>query len=191
MIERFASAYFADLKRAVDAIPLDTLQDVYDRILGTAAAGGRIFVLGNGGSAATASHFAADLNRESVPGTGKPFKVLCPCDSLPAILATANDRSYAEIFVEPLKNFLEPGDLVLALSSSGNSENVLRAVAFARERGAATVGLTGLPGGKLAERADLALIAPAADCQKAEDIHLILLHVILRAFKAEAARRRA
>jgi len=186
MIKPFAADYLADLKRAIEALPLDKLEAVYSRILEAARAGRQIFIMGNGGSGATASHFAADLNLKAGLRSRNPFRAICLNDSLPAILAIANDHSFAEIFVRPLKRFLRKGDLVIGLSSSGNSENVLRAIACANRAGAGTVGLTGFDGGKLARRARLVLVVPADDCQKVEDLHLVLLHVILQKLKAEA-----
>lgn len=141
--------------------------------------GASIYVFGNGGSGTAASHFAADVNKGVSYGKKKRYKVICLNDNMATISAYANDVSYDDAFVESLKNFLTPGDLVLAISGSGNSENVLRAIRYAGEVGAATFGLTG-SGGKLSALAQASLVVPSKDMQTIEDIHLHLLHCAMR-----------
>ncbi len=144
--------------------------------------GRHVFVFGNGGSGSTASHFACDINKGVSYGHDKRFKVICLNDNIPTMLAYANDASYDDIFVEQLKNFLEPGDLVFGISGGGNSENVLRAVRYAREKEAVTLGFTGYDGGKLGREAGVTINIASDDMQKIEDIHLILTHMIMQAF---------
>jgi D-sedoheptulose 7-phosphate isomerase len=136
----------------------------------------QVFLMGNGGSGATASHIACDLNKGVSFGLQKRFRVTCLNDNVPILMAYANDVSYEDVFVEPLKNFLRPGDLVIGISGSGNSPNVLKAIAYAKDQGAHTVGLSGFNGGRLANLAHTSLVVPVNDMQKAEDGHLILLH---------------
>ncbi|MEW6602436.1 MAG: SIS domain-containing protein, partial [Nitrospirota bacterium] len=95
-------------------------------------------------------------------------------------LAYANDLSYNKVFVEQLKNFLQPGDVVIGISGSGNSENVLQAISYAKEKGALTIGLTGFDGGKLARLADVPLVASVNDMQKVEDVHMIAVHMLMQ-----------
>jgi len=151
------------------------------RLLESAYHGNRqVFVFGNGGSGSTASHFACDLNKGVSYGLEKRFRVICLNDQLPTLTAYANDVCYEDVFVESLKNFLLPGDLVIGISGSGNSANVLKAIEYAHTHGGHTVGLSGYSGGKLAKLAGTSLLAPVDDMQKAEDVHFILLHVIMQ-----------
>ena len=139
----------------------------------------RIFFLGNGGSAATASHFANDI-AIGTRSPEKPFRAISLTDNVAAITAIANDDGYAEIFVQQLRTLLAPGDVVVAISASGNSENVIRAVEYANGRGATTVGLTGFDGGRLAKIVSLGVHIPTnpGEYGPAEDGHMILDHLI-------------
>ncbi len=139
-----------------------------------------IFIFGNGGSGSTASHMAGDFNKGCSYKKRKRFKVICLNDNSPALLAYANDVSYNDIFVEQLKNFMTAGDLVIGISGSGNSENVIRAVDYANKNGAFTIGLTGFNGGRLRRKVRLAVHANVNDMQKAEDIHLIFNHIAMQ-----------
>jgi D-sedoheptulose 7-phosphate isomerase len=154
---------------------IDFFQTAYDESR-------QVFVFGNGGSGSTASHFACDINKGVSCGLDKRFKVICLNDNIPTMLAYANDCSYDDIFVEQLKNFMQPGDLVFGISGSGNSENVLRAIEHANNNGAKTIGFTGFEGGRLGKAAGLSINVATDDMQKIEDIHLILTHMIMQAF---------
>jgi len=142
----------------------------------------QVFVFGNGGSGSTASHFACDINKGVSYGHDKRFKVICLNDNIPTMLAYANDSSYDDIFIEQLKNFLSPGDVVFGISGSGNSENVMRAIEYGNSNGAKTLGFTGFEGGRLGKAAGLSINIASDDMQKIEDIHLILTHMIMQAF---------
>ncbi len=144
--------------------------------------GRQVFVFGNGGSGSTASHFACDINKGVSYGHDKRFKVICLNDNIATILAYANDTSYNDIFVEQLKNFMQPGDLVFGISGSGNSENVLRAVEYGNGNSAITLGFTGFSGGRLGKVAELSINVASEDMQKIEDIHLIMTHMIMQSF---------
>jgi len=179
--------YLTETERAVRLIDRDAVRAVVDRLFACWSAGGTTYLIGNGGSAATASHMMNDLLKCTlVPGQPR-FRAVALTDNVPAMTAFANDMSYEEIFVEPLRALLEPGDALIALSGSGNSPNVLRAIAYAREVGAVTVGLCGDTGGKLAGLADLAVKIPAARIGQQEDGHLILNHVIALALHERIA----
>lgn len=140
----------------------------------------QIIIMGNGGSGATASHFAGDFNKGL--SLDKPremrYKVISLVDNSPTVLSLANDVSYNDIFVEQLKNFLNDGDLVIGISGSGNSENVIRAVKYAKSEGATVVGLTGYNGGKLKELSDLNIHINIDNMQITEDLHMMLAHLI-------------
>jgi D-sedoheptulose 7-phosphate isomerase len=142
-----------------------------------------IFVMGNGGSASTASHLACDINKGVSFGQEKRFKVICLNDSVPTMLAYANDLSYEDVFLEQLKNFFRAGDVVMGISGSGNSKNVLKAVSYAARNGGKTVGLCGFQGGELATLADISLIVRSNDMQKIEDVHMIVVHMLMQALQ--------
>ena len=138
----------------------------------------RIYAIGNGGSASTASHFVVDMGKGASIGREKRFKTIPLTDNMEWITALGNDLSYEDVFVEQLKNFAEPGDVLLAISGSGNSENVLRAVKYAREVGCVTIGFTGFKGGKLNGLVDHGIVVPSDHMGRIEDIHVILQHMI-------------
>ena len=140
-----------------------------------------VFIMGNGGSGGTASHIAGDFNKGLSLGRPreKRYKFISLVDNAPTVLSLANDVSYNDIFVEQLKNFLNPGDVVIGISASGNSENVLRAAEFAKSRGCPVIGLTGYDGGKLKAMSDLSVHVPLHDMQVVEDIHMMLGHLMV------------
>jgi D-sedoheptulose 7-phosphate isomerase len=150
--------------------------------------GRRVFVMGNGGSAAMASHFACDLGKGTVADGLPRFRVISLNDNSPLLTAYANDFGYETVFAEPLLSLSEPGDIAIAISSSGNSANVLRAMEVARQRGLTTVGITGFTGGKLRALVDFCIIVPAdASHQDAmqyvEDGQWVALHAIFVAIR--------
>lgn len=161
---------------------LDVAQlDTFLQLLGSARDEGRqIFIFGNGGSGANASHITGDLVKGASYGKEKRFKVLCLNDNDAGVLAYANDVGYDDVFVEQLKNFVQAGDVVVGISGSGNSENILRAIDYANEKKAVTVGFCGYPGGKLEARAKHAVHANVRDMQWAEDVHLIVGHIAMK-----------
>lgn len=177
-MKRHAAAYLKELRTALEAIPLETLETIAHLLLEARAQDRQIFLLGNGGSASTASHFACDLGKGTAPRTGRRFRVIALTDNIPLLTAWANDTEYANVFVEQLRNLVNPGDVVLGLTGSGNSENVLRALAVARERGARTVALAGFDGGKVKAIAEVCLVVPTGRIEQAEDAHLILQHIL-------------
>jgi D-sedoheptulose 7-phosphate isomerase len=138
----------------------------------------KVFLLGNGGSASTASHFICDLNKTSTMKDRNRIKAISLVDNMPIISAYGNDVSYDSIFSEQLKNLLEPRDVVIAISGSGNSKNVIEAVSYAKEKGAIIVGLTGFDGGKLKSKCDECLVIPSNSMYMIEDMHLMFNHII-------------
>ncbi len=177
----FAENYLSELKSLMDNFDMDNFEKIVTKMLDAYVADRRIFVMGNGGSGATASHFVCDINKGCCIDLDIKFKMICLNDNLPTLLALANDVSYDAVFVEQLKNFFVPGDLVIGISGSGNSPNVLRAVEYAASHQGITIGLTGFSGGKLAQMVDVSWTAPVMDMQKVEDMHMIVVHMIMQA----------
>ena len=168
---------FDEISRAVSAI-----KDAYEREA-------VIYVFGNGGSAATASHFCCDFNKGISGELDKKFRMVCLNDNVPTMMAVANDISYDEIFSYQMKGKLKADDLVIAISGSGNSENVIRAVNYAKEIGCRVLGITGYDGGKLRKLADYHMHAGVNDMQIAEDIHMSFDHMMYRVLKEELGKR--
>lgn len=180
MIREFAREYLAGLTQVIERIPLEGFERVVNTIFDAYEQEHSIFIMGNGGSASTASHFACDVNKGACFGLEKRFKVICLSDNIPIILAYANDKSYDDIFVEQLTNLLSAGDVVIGISGSGNSKNVIKAIQYANDRSATLVAFTGFDGGQLAKIAKLSILIPTNDMQKVEDVHLILTHMIMQ-----------
>jgi D-sedoheptulose 7-phosphate isomerase len=170
--------YIDQLCALLQRLPVAEIQRVIDLLLEASAFGHAVYILGNGGSAATASHMANDLSKGTmVPGAPR-FRAMALTDNVPLLTAWANDSEYADVFLQQLDPWLEPGDVVIGISGSGNSENVLRAMRLARERGAVMVGFTGYDGGKLAELVHVNVLAAGATMEMAEDVHMVLDHLI-------------
>ena len=174
----FAQEYKTELLKTIDSIDLNKVEEVIEWFKDARAAGRQIFVCGNGGSASTASHFACDMVKGASFNRETRFKIMSLADSLPTMTAYSNDVSYDCIFVEQLKNWARPGDVLLAISGSGNSPNVLRAVEYANSIGCKTVGLTGRDGGKLAMMVNLNVQVPVPHMGRIEDGHMIVCHMI-------------
>ena len=178
----FIRGYLAELDATLRALPEGQVADLIDAIRDVRDRDAQIFVVGNGGSAATASHFAVDLGKGASIGAERRFRVLSLTDNGPWITALGNDLSYADVFVEQLKNYARPGDLLLAFSGSGNSENVLRAVRYANSIGCRTIGLAGYAGGRLREEAQECLVVSADHMGRIEDGHFVIQHLIVYYF---------
>lgn len=144
--------------------------------------GRSIYICGNGGSAATASHYVCDFNKGVSLGLDKRFKFECLGDNIPTMMAIANDISYDDIFVEPLKNKMEPGDIVIGISGSGNSENVVKALSYAKDNGGVTIGIVGYDGGKIKQIAEHSIHVKINNMQIVEDVHMMLDHVMMYVF---------
>jgi len=170
--------YLIELEHVIHTLSRDDVRAVADALLDAWRARKQVLILGNGGSAATASHMMNDLNKFTRVEGQPRFRALALTDNVPWMTAVGNDQSYAEIFVEQLQNLMLPGDTVIAISASGNSPNVVRAVEYAKANGATVIGLCGKPGGKLAQLADVKVIIPADRIGQQEDGHMILDHVL-------------
>lgn len=174
----FPEQYKADLLKTIDSIDLNKVSQVIDLFKYARSNARRIFVCGNGGSASTASHFACDIVKGASYNRNTRFRIMALTDQLPTLTAYANDVSYDAVFVEQLKNFAEPGDVVMGISGSGNSPNVLRAIEYANAINCRTVALTGRDGGKLGPMAQLNVQVPVPHMGRIEDAHMIVCHMI-------------
>ena len=178
--QKLSLEYIEELKGLLNLFPHDRFEEIAKMLLSAYDDERQIFIMGNGGSGSTASHFTCDINKGCCFNADKRFKVICLNDNIPTMLAYSNDLSYEKVFVEQLKNFFQPGDVVIGISGSGNSENVIQAVSYAKESGARTIGLTGFDGGKLAGIADIPLVVSINDMQKVEDVHMIVVHMLMQ-----------
>ncbi len=139
---------------------------------------GTIYIFGNGGSGASASHATGDFLKGASFGLKKRFKVICLNDNIPSMMAIANDISWDAIFIEQLKNFMSPNDLVIGISGSGNSKNVVDAMEYAKNQKVETIAFCGFRGGKIKEIADINIHSKAMDMEIAEDVHMIVFNII-------------
>ena len=174
----YTEHYKSELLKALETIDLARVEQAIEWFREARAAGRQIFVCGNGGSAATASHFVTDLLKGASYNRPARFRILALTDSLPTLSAYANDLSYECVFVEQLKNFAQPGDLVMGISGSGNSPNVLRAVEYGNAIGCRTLALTGRDGGALGPMAQLHIPVPVQHMGRIEDAHMVICHMI-------------
>lgn len=170
--------YLSHLSQVIDELAQDQIWAVVHALTAAWRRGARIFLIGNGGSAATASHMANDLNKLTIVPGRRRFKAIALTDNVPLMTAWGNDSAFECIFAEQLLNLIEPGDVVLGISCSGNSPNVLRAFEVAHQHNAVTIGFTGGSGGKLVQLSDLFIIIPSDHIGRQEDGHMILCHVI-------------
>src|SRR5579863_1792599 len=173
MTMSFPQRYKSDVLKALETIDLDKVNQAIGILAQARDQGRHIFVCGNGGSASTASHFACDMVKGASYGRSKRFRIMALTDSLPTITAYSNDVCYDCVFVEPLKNFAEPGDVVIGISSSGNSPNVLRAVEYGNSIGCRTIALSGRDGGRLGPLAQLNIQSADPHTGRIEDLHTV------------------
>lgn len=172
------TAYFDKLKTTLDNLDTDVIDKVVTLLLKCRDDGGTMYIFGNGGSAANASHIAGDFLKGISFGMEKRFKTHCLNDNIAGTTAITNDLSYDEIFIEQLKTYLSAGDVVIGISGSGNSENVVKALRWARDKKAITIGMTGYNGGKLRDTAQYTIHVPVKDMEITEDAHTIIFHAI-------------
>ncbi len=174
----FIDTYLTTLAQSVSALSRDDLRKVCDALMVAWREEHTIFIIGNGGSAATASHMMNDLNKLTITPGKHRFRAIALTDNMPLVTAWGNDVSFSVSFAEPLRNLMRPGDTVIAISTSGNSPNIVKAVEAAFEIGGTVIGLVGDVGGKLAEMADLVVRFPDPHQGRQEDGHLIMNHII-------------
>jgi D-sedoheptulose 7-phosphate isomerase len=171
-------SYFDLLSEIIRALPFEQVDKVAELLFLAYERQGTVFIFGNGGSAALASHFACDLGKGTVNGGNKRFKVLALTDNVPLMTAWANDSHFENIFAEQLANFAKGNDVAFAISASGNSPNVLKALSFAARAGLTTIGLTGFSGGRMLSLCNAAIIVPCDNMQIIEDLHLCVAHSV-------------
>lgn len=175
--------YVEEIKETLDNLPWVAIRDTIRLLHNARMNNKQVFIMGNGGSGSTASHMVCDLAKQArVPGWPR-FRVMAFTDNMALFSAYANDEGYENVFAEQLANFVQEGDLVIGISGSGNSENVLRAIKLAKKFGATTVGWTGFDGGRLAKSVDLSLHIPNNCMEQVEDIHLMMEHLMVTALR--------
>ncbi len=174
----FPAQYKNEVLKAIETVDLAKVNQAIELFKDARAAGRHIFVCGNGGSASTASHFACDIVKGASYNRGQRFRIMALTDQIATLTAYANDVSYDCVFVEQLRNFAQPGDLVMCISGSGNSPNVIRAMEYANSIGCKTLALTGRDGGKLGPLAQLNIQVDAPHMGRIEDAHMIVCHMI-------------
>jgi D-sedoheptulose 7-phosphate isomerase len=175
-----AERYLSKLTSLLTAIDRQQIDEGISLIEDAWLAGKRIITLGNGGSSLTALHFITDWNKSVFLATGRPFYGQSLVDNVGLLMAYANDISFEDVFVEQLKNLLQPNDLVIAISGSGNSPNVVKAVEYANANGGITLGLCGYRGGRLKSLAQHVIWADVDDMQLAEDVHFFFGHMVMQ-----------
>jgi D-sedoheptulose 7-phosphate isomerase len=166
------------LSDIIASLPAEQIDEIVRMLKEAHEQGKHVLLCGNGGSGALASHLACDLQKGIGCLTDRKFRALAITDAMPLVTAWANDTEYSNIFAEQVATWARPGDMLIAISGSGNSPNVLRAVEMANEIGVTTVALTGMGGGKLAPMSTKAIVVPSDNMQQIEDIHVILGHLI-------------
>lgn len=186
MIE-YIDNYLANVKDIISNLDKSALSSILEAFKKARKDKRRIFVLGNGGSAAHSNHFACDLGKNVTGDESGRFNIISVCENVATITAYANDLDYESIFSEQLKNYcVEEGDIILAVSASGNSPNVIKAVKYGKNRKAVIVALVGFDGGMLKNLADIYLHVDSYEYEKVEDLHLLIMHIIVSYFKRQS-----
>ena len=175
--------YIDGLHRTLDILDQKHISEVIQTLHEARMEGRQVFIMGNGGSAATASHFVCDLAKNTRKEGWPHFRCIGLADNMAIFSAYANDEGYENVFAQQLTNLIQPNDIVIAISASGNSPNVLNAVKDAKEHHAQTIGFTGFDGGHLGSMVDLHVHVASNIIEHVEDIHLVLEHMIIRALK--------
>ena len=181
--EKFFINHLTELKKSLDEIHIERVVTISELIYEAYRKNKQIFIMGNGGSAATASHFACDLGKGTIV-EGKPrFRVMSLNDNTPLITALSNDFGYDRVFVEQLMNLVQKGDIVICITGSGNSPNVLKAIKYANSKGAITIAFLGFSGGKAKNMVQEHITISNRDYGQVESVHVILAHAVAQYFK--------
>ena len=180
--EDFAESYVGSLVQTLNEMPYSELADFWRLVESARDSGATVHFIGNGGSAGTPSHSAGDWSKELA------LRTISHVDNTPSLTAWANDTEYQNVFAGQLSTFIREGDIVVGFSGSGNSENVLRGIELAKERGCSTVAVTGnyrgMGGGKLADLADISIVVPSKSMERIEDVQLVINHIVKEAIKS-------
>ena len=179
-----SQAYFLSVESVIRQLPFATIDHVSEALWRAYLSGRTVYVFGNGGSAALASHCACDLGKGTFVNGNRRFRVLSLTDNVPLMTAWANDACYDDIFAKQLEMLIDKGDVALAISGSGNSPNVLNGLQVARDASAFTIGLTGFQGGRMKALCDLCVVIPSDSMQIIEDLHVSVNHAIFSALRA-------
>ncbi len=184
---KLIAGYLDQVSATLALLPIDAIMQVARLIESARMEGKKVFIFGNGGSAATATHFACDLSKGGIV-EGKPrINAVSLCDNLSLLSAWANDTDYSHIFAEQLENYMVgEGDVVIGISGSGNSPNVLNGIEKAGLRGAVTVGFSGFNGGKLQNMVDIPIVVENHTMEQVEDVHMLLEHVITTCVRSDS-----
>lgn len=174
----FVKSYIDQLNEVLNALPSEKFLEINKTLLEARETGKQIFVIGNGGSAAAASHMVCDFNKNTREAGKKRMRAICLNDNTPSVLAYANDEGYDIIFSEQLLSLGQSGDILIAISGSGNSANIIKAIETARQMNIKVIGLTGFKGGKMKELTDICLVVPSGSMEMIEDVHLIINHIL-------------
>ena len=177
--------YISTLQLTMDQLPRQLIAEVIDVLQQARREGNQVFILGNGGSASTASHFACDLAKNTRQEGLPHFRVIGLTDNMAMFSALANDGGYENVFSEQLASLVRPGDIVIAISASGNSKNVINAAETAHRYEATVIGFTGFDGGRLAQLANINIQVNSNIIEHVEDIHLMLEHLIVSSIKGQ------
>lgn len=184
----FVGDYFERLSALIGRMPVERIEAVGEIVYEAYRHGKQLFIVGNGGSASTASHMACDIGKNTISPERPRFRVICLNDNIPLLTSLANDRGYDHVFSEQLVNLIRPGDVLLVISGSGNSPNIVNAMRAAREAGATTIAFLGFDGGEALALADEHVLVPDDDYGRVEDLHLVLNHVLTAYFRARLDR---
>jgi len=174
----FVKSYIDQLNEVLNALPSEKFLEINKTLLEARETGKQIFVIGNGGSGAAASHMVCDFNKNTREAGKKRMRAICLNDNTPSVLAYANDEGYDIIFSEQLLSLGQSGDILIAISGSGNSANIIKAIETARQMNIKVIGLTGFKGGKMKELTDICLVVPSDSMEMIEDVHLIINHIL-------------
>lgn len=175
--------YVNELQNTLKHLPTARIQEAIDLLVEARTERRQVFIMGNGGSASTASHFVCDLAKNTRNPNLPSFRVIGLTDNMAIFSALANDEGYENVFAQQLASFVEAGDIVIGISASGNSANVLNAIELGNRMGATTIGMTGFDGGRLRTIVDIDVHIPSHCIEHVEDIHLMLEHLICKAIK--------
>lgn len=179
--------YISTLHQTIDQLPQNLIAEVIDVLHNARMQGSQVFIMGNGGSASTASHFVCDLAKNTRHDDLPHFRVIGLTDNMAIFSAYANDEGYASVFSQQLANLIRPNDIVIGISASGNSQNVLNAIEEARKHnGVTTIGFTGFDGGRLGQMVHINIHVKSNIIEHVEDIHLMLEHMIVKTMKEQA-----
>lgn len=175
--------YLTLLQQSMEQLPKETIVRVIELLHSARMSGRQVFIMGNGGSASTATHFVCDLSKNTRHNAWPHFKAIGLSDNMAVFSAYANDEGYENVFSRQLASLVMPEDIVIAISASGNSKNVLNGIMFAKEQNAMTIGFTGFDGGQLASLVDININVNSNIIEHVEDIHLILEHIIVKSLR--------